>query len=136
MRFTRDDDSGFTLIELLIVIIIIGILSAIAIPTFLKQREKAWRAGALSDMKNASLAIEGYATDFNGSYTAVNGANENSAIFVGEGFHASDWVQLAVVSSDNQYCIQGESVNLPGKTFIFTSLSGTVTVDSTGSATC
>src|SRR5436853_3758953 len=57
------DEGGFTLIELLVVILIIGILAAIAIPSFLNQKDKANDAGAKSYVRNMQTAEETYFTD-------------------------------------------------------------------------
>jgi type IV pilus assembly protein PilA len=54
---------GFTLIELLIVVAIIGILAAIAIPQFAAYRAKAYNSTAQSDLKNQKTALESYFAD-------------------------------------------------------------------------
>jgi type IV pilus assembly protein PilA len=60
-----NDERGFTLIELLVVILIIGILAAIAIPSFLSQKDKAGDASAKSYARNMQTAQETYFTDNN-----------------------------------------------------------------------
>ena len=59
---------GFTLIELLIVVVIIGILAAIAIPKFAATKDKAYVATMKSDLRNLATYEEQYAADQNGSY--------------------------------------------------------------------
>ncbi len=54
---------GFTLIELLIVVAIIGILAAIAIPQFAAYREKAYNSASNSDLKNVKTGMEAYMAD-------------------------------------------------------------------------
>ena len=61
---------GFTLIELLIVVVVIGVLAAIAIPKFGRTREKAIVASMKSDLKSLALAQESYSADHNGVYGA------------------------------------------------------------------
>jgi type IV pilus assembly protein PilA len=70
LRRRIQDEKGFTLIELLVVILIIGILAAVAIPTFLNQRGKAYDSNAESMAKSAQIAEETYATSNNGVYTS------------------------------------------------------------------
>ncbi|NCT90869.1 prepilin-type N-terminal cleavage/methylation domain-containing protein [Cellulomonas sp. APG4] len=69
-----ENEKGFTLVELLVVVIIIGILAAIAIPAFLRQRENAWGAQVESDIKNAITAAESHAVENNGEYDTLETA--------------------------------------------------------------
>jgi type IV pilus assembly protein PilA len=80
------DNKGFTLIELLIVVVIIGILAAIAIPKFSATREKAYVSAMKSDLKNLATQEEIYYSD--------NLTYSNSLANLG--FSQSDGVTVAI----------------------------------------
>ncbi|HET7630814.1 MAG TPA: prepilin-type N-terminal cleavage/methylation domain-containing protein, partial [Gemmatimonadaceae bacterium] len=76
---------GFTLIELLIVVVIIGILAAIAIPKFAKTKDRAYVTAMKSDLKNLSLAEEGFFVDSSKYTSALDTTGLNFKVTSGVG---------------------------------------------------
>ena len=78
---------GFTLIELLIVVVIIGILAAIAIPKFSNTKQKAYEASMRSDLRNLAAVMESYFSDNNSTYPPTYSA-------IGTAFKTSSGVTI------------------------------------------
>ena len=118
-------EDGFTLIELLVVILIIGILAAIAIPSFLNQKSKASDAAAKELAHTAQIAEETCATDHSGQYALCNSASilagYEATIQTGQG-SGNAWLNSVTVpgngQSGNSYTVTTTSTN--GDTYSIT----------------
>jgi type IV pilus assembly protein PilA len=95
---------GFTLIELLIVVVIIGILAAIAIPKFSKTREKAYVSAMQSDLRNLQTSEEIYYSDPANGYSYLTGISLTNTSNASLAFQASSGVTITIAdnsSTDN-----------------------------------
>ena len=121
------NERGFTLIELLVVILIIGILAAIAIPSFLNQQNKAKDAAAKELAHSEQIATETYATDNSGSYVGLTLAILNQY---------EPTIQIAQ-GNGNAYALAPTNLSTTGYTVTAASASGadTFSINRVGGAT-
>ena len=116
LRQRSKDEGGFTLIELLVVILIIGILAAIAIPSFLSQKGKASDSSAKELARTAQTTAETYATDHSGKYEGMTAAalkEYEPSIQIAEG---NNNAYLSSVTAEAEaYTVTAKSTN--GHTF-------------------
>ncbi|MGV8913701.1 MAG: prepilin-type N-terminal cleavage/methylation domain-containing protein [Rhodoglobus sp.] len=117
----ENDQKGFTLVELLVVVLIIGILAAIAIPFFLNQRQGAWESQVKSDIANAVIAAETYAVGNNGSFVDLTETELGL-----NGFKGTPRVTLtSVTPTATNYVLVFNHQDYTAPTWTYTSENGT-----------
>jgi type IV pilus assembly protein PilA len=99
LRASKEEDEGFTLIELLVVLLIIGILLAIAIPTYLSVTGGAKKSAAQSNLNTALTAAKAYYTNNNGAYPSGSNASATLANALASAGTSLQYVAGATTSS-------------------------------------
>jgi prepilin-type N-terminal cleavage/methylation domain-containing protein len=87
---------GFTLVELLVVVVVIGILAAIAIPRYAGSKDRAYVAAMIADLHNASIYEEQYASENHAQYFSGTATNDVPV----EGFRTSKDVTVTLTATN------------------------------------
>jgi len=122
-RLTKRDKRGFTLIELMIVIAIIGILAAIAIPQFTSYRERAFVASMKADCNSVRIAEEAYYAD-NAEYKATTDVTKDLKDYGVVGLSEGNSVKVTCTDKVKDYKVEVSSTKT-SKTVTFDSTKGT-----------
>jgi type IV pilus assembly protein PilA len=119
LRTRSQGEAGFTLVELLVVMLILGLLAAIAIPSFFNQRDKAKDADAKEAVRTSETAMETFATDNDGAYTGATGGDLEgieatltdapNPVAVSLPANAPHSTAVAGDNADNSYSVEVES---------------------------
>lgn len=118
------DQGGFAFVELLVIMVIIAVLAAIAIPIYLNQRRNGFESAVKSDLKNAATALEAWAADRTSGFAASGADTPDAVLADREQFSRSPGVTVSAISSSrDDYCLKATHTSLgsaPGDIWYFT----------------
>ena len=117
------DERGFSLVELLVVIVIIGLLAAIAVPAFLSQRHRALDATVKHDLRTVATAMEASRTAQGDLPTSADSVRVDAALSRG--------TEVDVVVAGEEFCLEGDHATAPGptRTWVYDTSRGGLVVD-------